>query len=94
MKSIYTEIVRYGRKMSVIGLIMSYSPYLRSATVRFPFNLSTSHLGNSAIKKNLGGNDFLGVYLFTITPNDHWSSGSSRVRLTLEKSKGSPTMRS
>ena len=36
MKSIYTELALYGRKISVLRLIMSFPPYLRSAMVRYP----------------------------------------------------------
>ena len=37
MESIYTELALYGSKKSVLGLILSSYPYLRSAMVRFPF---------------------------------------------------------
>ena len=35
MKSIYTELVFYGSKKSVLGMIISVSPNLRSAMVHF-----------------------------------------------------------
>ena len=40
MKNIYPELALCGRKISVLGLILSSSPYLRSAKARFPFHFS------------------------------------------------------
>ena len=34
MESIYTELALYGRKICVLGFIMSFAPYLSSAMVR------------------------------------------------------------
>ena len=37
-----------GAKMSVLGLIMSFSPYLRFAMARFPFRKLLCPIGSSA----------------------------------------------
>ena len=42
IESIYPELALYGIKISVLGLILSSSPYLRSAKARFHFRLLSS----------------------------------------------------
>ena len=64
MESIYTELALHGIKMSVLRVIMSFSPYLRSAMVRFPF-LNLPKDSKNKTKKNgfalvLGGLQWVG----------------------------------
>ena len=47
MESIYTELALYESKGSVLGLIMLFPPYMRSAMVLFPLLTDPPHANST-----------------------------------------------